>query len=295
VTAPGAQPSTTFAAVNLPRIVFVFGKGGVGRSTVAAALGLACAARGERVLVLEWAIADPIGPWFGAAAAGPTPRPVAPRLAVANFTLDDALRAYFVDHLHLGIIYRSVIRARAVTRMLEIAPGLAEMFFLGELWWLTTLAEHERGLHFDRIIVDAPASGHGASLLDVPETLAAMPAGGLLALETNRVTSLMADPERAGSILVGLPEPLVVDETLELVPRLPREPLALIVNRSAAALGELPTRGPLAPIADELRARRVVERELRAHFTCPVVALPELPGLRPVEVVRTAARALEAA
>ena len=284
----------TFAAVNLPRIFFVFGKGGVGRSTVAAALAMMCADRGERVLVLEWAIADPIGPWFGAAAAGPAPLSVAPGIAVANFTLDDALRAYFVDHLHLGILYRSVIRARAVARMLEIAPGLAEMFFLGELWWLTTLAEHERGLHFDRIIVDAPATGHGASLLDVPDTLAKMPLAGLLALETTRVTSLMADPERAGAVLVSLAEPLVVDETLELVPRLPREPLALIVNRSVDQLGELPAHGPLAALADELRMRRSVERELRAHFTCPALAVPELPGERPLEVVRAAARALEA-
>lgn len=284
-----------FAAANLPRIVFVFGKGGVGRSTMAAALAMMCAARGERVLVLEWAIADPIGPWFGAPVAGPTPLPVAPGVAIANFTLDDALRAYFVDHLHLGIVYRSVIRARSVARMLEIAPGLAEMFFLGELWWLTTLAEHERGLAFDRIIVDAPATGHGASLLDVPATLETMPLAGLLELETYRVTSLMADPERAGSIVVSLPESLVVDETLELVPRLPREPLALVINRSAEHLGELPVRGPLTAIADELRTRRTVERELRSHFMCPAIAVPELPGVRPLEVVHAATRALEAA
>jgi hypothetical protein len=60
-------------------------------------------------------------------------------------------------------------------------------------------------------------------------------------------------------------------------------------------LGELPVRGPLVGIADELRARRMVERELRAHFTCPAIAVPELPGERPLEVVRAAARALEAA
>src|SRR5512140_255478 len=237
------RPQTTrawFAGAAWPRIVFVLGKGGVGRSTAAAALGLVAAERGERVLVVEWAVADAIGPWFGARAVGAAPEEIAPGLSVSNFALDEALRAYFVDHLHVGFLYRHVIRTRPVARMLDVAPGLAEMLFLGQLWWLVTLAEREANLHFDRVVVDAPATGHGASLLDVPATLAAMGAAGLLAVETRRVVELMADPARVGAIVVSLPEPLVVDETLELVPRvtdrLGRPPLALVVNRSAAGL-----------------------------------------------------------
>ena len=286
------QPSTTFAADVLPRSVFVFGKGGTGRSTVAAALALACAERGERVLVLEWAIEDPIGPWFGKEPAGPRPVTVAPRLAVANFTLVDALEQYFVDHLRLGTLFRSVIRSPSVAGMLDIAPGLAEMFFLGEVWWLLSLAKREAGLAFDRIIVDAPATGHGTSLLDVPATLARMPAAGLLAAETRRVTGMLRDPARVGSIVVSLPEPLVVDETLELIPRLPRPPLAVVINRSTAGLAALPERDP---IADEIRARNDVELELRARIVASAVAVAEQPGASPISVVRLAAHALEAA
>ena len=285
----------------LPRIIFVLGKGGVGRSTVAAALGLARARRGERVLILQWAIADAIGPWFGKPAAGATPVDIAPGLATANFALDEALRAYFVDHLHVGLVYRAVIRARAVTRLLDVAPGLAEMFFLGELWWLTTLARREAGMNVDRIIVDAPATGHGASLLDVPAILAGMPASGLLSLETGRVADMMADPTQTGSIVVALAEPLVVDETFELVPRLPRPPLALLVNRSVAGIagGELEalrvsprSRRALAAVHDELRAREALERELAARAPCPAAALRELPGLAAIDVVRACAEVL---
>ncbi len=240
----------------LPRIIFVLGKGGVGRSTVSAALGVHLAERGERVLVLEWALADCIGPWFGAPPAGPNPVEIAPRLSVTNFALDEALRAYFVDHLHLGFVYRRIIRARPVAQLLEVASGLAEMFFLGELWWLTTLAEKEAGLHFDRIVVDAPATGHGASLLDVPATLAQMRVAGLLETETRRVVDMMADPLRTGALIVSLPEPLVIDETLELVPRvterLGRSPLALIINRSAATLAPDAHPSWLAPLAAQL-------------------------------------------
>lgn len=253
---------------------------------------MACAERGERVLVLEWAVEDPIGPWFGTRPAGPRPEIVAPRLSVANFTLVDALGQYFVQHLKLGVLFRSVIRSSSVANMLDIAPGLAEMFFLGEVWWLMTLADREAGLAFDRIVVDAPATGHGTSLLDVPETLARMPAAGLLAAETRRVTSMLRDPSRVGSLVVSLPEPLVVDETLELIPRLPRPPLAVVINRSTAQLTELPARDP---IADEIRARNEVELELRARLPSRTIAIADQPGASPLSVVRSAAHALEAA
>jgi anion-transporting ArsA/GET3 family ATPase len=304
-----------FASSALPRIIFVLGKGGVGRSTMSAALGLLCAQRDERTLIMQWAVADAIGPWFAAAPVGPTPTEIAPRLSAANFALDDALRAYFVDHLHLGLFYRRVVRARAVTRMIEVAPGLAEMFFLGQLWWLTTLAERETGLRFDRVIVDAPATGHAASLLDVPSLASAMATTGLLSVETRRVVDMLADPGRTGAVVVSLPEPLVVDETLELIPRvtsrLGRAPLALIVNRSAATIvsdddrppwldllaAQLsePSRGAMAALHDELRGRLVTEAELQRRAACRAVSFAELPGRPPIEVVRAASRGLEAA
>ena len=293
----------------LPRIVFVLGKGGVGRSTVAAGLGLASAARGERCAVLGWALADPLGPWFGAPAVGPVLTELAPRLWAANFSLDEALRAYFVDHLHLGPIYRRIVRAPPVARLLELAPGLAEMFFLGHLWWLVTLAEREAGLAFDRLIVDAPATGHATSLLDVPATIARMGAGGQLAVETRRVTALLADPARTGAVLVATPEPLVIDETLELAPRVARQlgqpARALVVNASTteltagddAWLAALPA-GPRAAarsVRADLRRRAALEAELRAQLPYPSMAIPELTGCAPRALLAVAARALEAA
>jgi hypothetical protein len=297
----------------MPRILFVLGKGGVGRSTVAAALALSRVARGERVLVVEWAIADPIGPWFGAAPAGATPSEVSPDLLVTNFSLAEALRAYFVDHLHLGVVYRRLIRARSVAHMLEIAPGLPEMFFLGQMWWLTNLAEREAGIRADRIIVDAPATGHGTSLLDVPATIAKMGAAGLLALETRRVTDMLADPAQVGAVVVAWPELLIADETFELIPRvtarLGRAPRALVINGSARGLAgsaELPPwlaeRGPSLPgpsraaleaMSRELASRAAIETELRDRAACPAWSIPDLPGSTPIDVVRAAARALE--
>ena len=268
----------------LSRIVFVLGKGGVGRSTVSTALGLMLAERGERVLVLEWTVAEPIAPWFGLPPAGTSPVEVTPGLAVTNYRLDEALRAYFVDHLKLGMFYRHVVNGTPMRRLIEAAPGIAELLFLGQLWWLTTLAEQEAGLRFDRIVVDAPATGHGASLLDLPATLMGMRATGLLGDEIARVVTMMHDPAWTSALVVTLAEDLAREETLELVPRataaLGRPPIAAVVNRSVARLGiegahpvwlaplqarlSVPARRGLATVHAELRARAQCELELRA-------------------------------
>ena len=268
----------------LSRIVFVLGKGGVGRTTVSTALGLSLAERGERVLVLEWTVAEAIAPWFGLAPAGVQPVLVAPGLSVANYRLDEALRAYFVDHLHLGAFYRHVVNGQHVRRLIEAAPGIAELLFLGQLWWLTTLAEAEAGLAFDRIVVDTPATGHGASLLDLPSTLSAMGASGLLGSELERVATMMRDPAWTSALVVTLAEDLAMEETLELVPRatadLGRAPLAALVNRSVARLGfegaapawlpalearlTPPAREGLETVHAELCGRSRCEHELRA-------------------------------
>lgn len=263
----------------LPRVTFVLGKGGVGRSTVATALGLGLAARGERVLVLEWTLTESIAPWFGLAPVGAAPREIAPHLSVASYSLDEALRAYFVDHLGLRRFHARVIAGPHLGRLIEAAPGIAELLFLGQLWWLCTLAPDEAGLAFDRVIVDAPATGHGVSLLDMPATLASMGATGLLGLEIERVAGMMRDPAWTGVVIVAVPEELAMEETLELAPRvariLGRRPLAAYANRSAAGLAPpdrawidaLPALGPAGRAAlevaqAELAARVVVEAEL---------------------------------
>jgi anion-transporting ArsA/GET3 family ATPase len=260
----------------LPRVVFVLGKGGVGRSTIATALGTTLAKTGQRVLVFEWALSETVAPWYGLLPAEMDPCEVAPRLSVANFRLDDALEAYFVGHLRMGAFYRHVIRGRAIRRLVEAAPGIAEMMFLGHVCWLTTLAEKEAGLRFDRVIVDSPAMGHGASMLDFPATFASMHASGLLGAEMARVDRMMRDPAWVGALVVSLPEELAVEETLELVPRttssLGRAPLAVIVNRSAARLVTdeaepawlLALRDRLPP--DAVASLEAVQAELRGRL-----------------------------
>lgn len=270
----------------LPQILFVLGKGGVGRSSVSTALALMCAARGERVLVMEWTVEESIAPWFGKGSMDlarggqwawiPTPLEIAPGVSVFNYRLREALRGYFVDHLGLERFHAKVIDGPHLRGLIEAAPGIAELLFIGQLWWMTNLAEAEAGMRFDRIVVDCPATGHGVSLLDLPATLSTIGATGLLALEVQRVVAMMADPKRTGAVVVSLAEELSVDETLELVPRvtkdLARRPLAAFVNRSVAGLVQETSQAPLLPdsaLTAEVRfGLETVEKELRARARC---------------------------
>lgn len=256
----------------------MLGKGGVGRSTLSTALALAAARRGERALVFGWTVSDPIGPWFGRAPAGATPVELEPGLSVATYSLEASVRSYFVDHLRLPRVHRHVVGSAPVRALMDAAPGIAELLFLGTLWWLTTLAPREAGLVFDRVIVDAPATGHGASILDMPATLRGMRAAGLLATEIERVSAMMADPDWTGAAIVATPEELALEEAFELVPRvrraLSRPPLAAVINRAVAHLtGEAPElasvaarlsppcREALSTLVAELGGRARAERE----------------------------------
>src|SRR5581483_10037059 len=89
------------SVTKIPRVLFVLGKGGTGRSSVAAALGSCFAARGENTLIVEWTFSEAIAPWFGQPPAGHEARELRPRLSVMNFSLDSTLREYFVGHLKL--------------------------------------------------------------------------------------------------------------------------------------------------------------------------------------------------
>jgi Mrp family chromosome partitioning ATPase len=216
-------------------LIFVLGKGGTGRTTTAAALGLHFASAGERVLVVQWALRDSLSQLYGLRDATHETRNLAPHLSAMNFSFEKALEEYFVSHLKMRTVFDLVIRNSQVQKLVRAAPGIQELFFLGRLFWLLELAEAERGWRYDRIIVDAPASGHGAPLFRLPRTVSSFGLAGPIAYESERVARLLEDPDRVGVILVATPEELPVQELLELNDvlkvSLGRGPLLGVVNR----------------------------------------------------------------
>ncbi len=218
------------------KLLFVLGKGGVGRSSVAAALAEVYASQKESVLIVQWTVHDAISPQFALPPLlSHDSKQLRPGISVMNFEAEEAIREYFVDHLKLKMLHSVVIENRHVQRLVQAAPGLQELFFLGRLYWLVHLAQQERGTSYDRIIVDAPAMGHGVSLFRISAAVASMGMAGPLAVECERVSQMLYDESTVGTVVVTIPEELPVEETLEFLPQiqveLRRPPLFVVLNR----------------------------------------------------------------
>lgn len=218
------------------KLFFIIGKGGVGKTTIASSLARSFAKKGEKVLVVQWSLNDSISPLYSMPHCSHKESWLPHEFAVMNFSASAAIREYFVDHLKMKLIYSMVIENRYVQRLIQAAPGIQELFFLGRLFWLVELAQKEKGFSFDRIIVDSPATGHGISLFGIAPAIANLGMSGPLATECERVTKLLMNKEKTGIFIVTIPEELPAEECFESVvtvtKQLQRPPLGIIINQS---------------------------------------------------------------
>src|SRR5882672_3269019 len=160
------------------RFIVLSGKGGVGRTTVAAALARAAADAGKRVLVAQASAADRLGRLFGR--FGPVGTDVVtltPGIDAVNMTPQSALHEYGLMVLRSELVTRAVFENRAVRGFLGAIPGLDAYAMLGKAWWHTTemsaTSGAARGPRYDLVIFDGPASGHATLTLRIPGAILA--------------------------------------------------------------------------------------------------------------------------
>lgn len=288
-----------------PRLAVVVGKGGVGRSSISAAMGLVAARRGRRTLIVEVTDRPVMPSWFGVPDRGYDPARLDPRLPLFSHRVSwqDALREYGLIKLRVQALYRLVFQNPFVQRLLPAIPGIAEIVVMGKIEWSATRGLKETG-PLDTVVLDAPATGHGVSLLTSPEVVAESVPAGPLAEDARRLRDFLKDPRQTQFHLVTLPEEMPVREAEDLWHVLGRQagmPFAsLLVNQhregdlppdGEAALGLLGRSRDLAPevcasIAAALRTavRARQEREylgrLETRVPLPRWHLPEVPGAR---------------
>jgi anion-transporting ArsA/GET3 family ATPase len=301
------------------RLVIVTGKGGVGKSTVSAALALIGARQGKRVLVCEVNAQERVAPLLGAPPAGGAIREALPGVFTVNVRPHDAMREYGLMVLKFRTIYDAVFENRLVRYFVRVVPSLAELVMLGKI--LHEAKAEERGRpRWDLVIVDAPATGHAVQLLRVPAALVdTVPAGPLLH-DAEWMEAILVDPARTSLAIVTLPEEMPVNEAIELDAQV-RSVLgihrgALFVNampearfspdetaRLASLVAAPPPLGPAAQAArlQAMRAEqaaRYLERA-RAALDLPATVIPFLPmtawGRDAIEQVALAIRAGSAA
>ena len=239
------------------KLLFVTGKGGVGKSTIAAALGVLGAQLGKRTLVGEVDAKGNLSDFFETKPTGYEPREVQPNLFAMSMSTEASLKEYLTIQLRIPLLARLGVLARTFDFVANAAPGVKEIVTVGKFVW-----EVDRGT-YDLIVVDAAATGHIVGQLSAPQAINELIQMGPVREQTGWMLDILNDPARTGVVIVAAPEEMPVNETIELSERL-REATdvdlaAVIVNR---VLPELFGRGE-AEVFERLRRPEKV-KELAA-------------------------------
>jgi anion-transporting ArsA/GET3 family ATPase len=204
------------------RLILVVGKGGVGRSTVAAAIASACARRGRRTPLSEDNANDRFGHFFGALPVGTDIVPLVRDLYAVNTSPAAAIEEYGMMILRFRPVYKMVFENRVSRYFLRAIPGLDDYSIIGKAWYHTTEVERGKSL-WDTVVFDMPASGHSLSMLRLPKVILETVPEGPLTRDARTLRDLLLDARRTAVILVTLAEEMPVNESRELTAALDRE------------------------------------------------------------------------
>jgi anion-transporting ArsA/GET3 family ATPase len=291
------------------RLIVVTGKGGVGKTTVAAALGLAAARSGKRTIVAEVSEQERLSGLFGRRALGHREGKLADGLHGISIDPDRAKEEWLRYQLKSSALAGLLSGNRIFQYLTAAAPGVDELVTIGKVWDLAQLERRVGGTRpYDLAIVDSPATGHGVALLRAPRTYAQIARVGPIAKQARSIHNFLADPRTTGVLAVALPEEMPVNETIDLRAGLRTDMgmdiHATVVNavlpdrfkgREAKRLASLDgrlsaaARGAVATALSEhgraAEQREQIER-LRRDGGAPLVSLPFLfePDLGPAEV-----------
>lgn len=279
------------------RIHLVTGKGGVGRTTVAAALAEAAAGHGKRVLLTE--IGDPeggysaIGRRFGREHLTPDPVPLGPPgLSGCHVWATRGHELFARSVIPAGPLIRATLRSKALQKFVTAVPSLYELGVFYHLLRLLQATDSAGRPEHEIIVADLPATGQTLALTSLPEILLDALPDGPIPRYMREGQAYLNDPKRGVAWVVTLPELLPVTEALELIDglrathvtpagvilnRIPEDPFAPDERTALAALlAEQPMHGALT--FQRIGAAHAAGEHLRAGTDVPVFALPELDG-----------------
>ena len=211
------------------KLLFVTGKGGVGKSTVAASLGLLAAEEGKRTLVCEVDAKGNLADFYEAGPTSFAARELQPNLWAMSMNTEESLKEYLRLQLKIPLLAKIGPLARTFDFIANAAPGVKEILTIGKLAW--EVKEH----HYDLVVVDSVASGHIVGQLTAPQGINELVQVGMVRNQTQWMLDILTDPAKTGVVIVSAPEEMPVAETLELAERLDAETdvdlAAVVVNR----------------------------------------------------------------
>ncbi|MBD3871102.1 MAG: ArsA family ATPase [Acidobacteria bacterium] len=265
------------------QLLVVTGKGGVGKSTVTAALGAHLANRGRKVLLIEVDPRENLHQLLDTPPSGGEIVEAAANLWIQHIDprelLDDLVR----EKLKVGALVRKVLASPVHLHFTEGAPGLKQTAVFGRALRMVEGHGPKELRRPDVVILDAPASGHGIAWMAAPQLVSEVISSGPIGKMAAEIATFLADRERFGSIVVTTAEEMPVQEVLELLDamstRLDRRPELVVVN-------SIYPKAPEAHATDDdatrlwIRRRQVNEAELArlaAEFDGPVAEIPLEP------------------
>ena len=289
------------------RYLFVSGKGGVGKSLIAAALAMREARAGAKTLLVETGDRSYFRDFLELPMVDHQPRASGLGFDLALWSGESCLREYVLHLLKLERLYKIFFENKVMRALVRVAPGLNEIAILGKI----TSGVRRVGprLNYDTIVVDMPATGHALAMFRAPHGMAEAIQIGPMAVHSNEMDKLLRDGRSAALILVSLPEELPVAETIEFAATVEREfkmPTRVIANRvadvplnekelqelAAVGLGELSDYAK--GLEQQQRSQALQLQHLEAGVKGEIIRVPRFYSMEPLEMIAKTEEALRA-
>lgn len=203
------------------RIVFVTGKGGVGKSTVSAALALRISKMGKRCLLAEIGDLSFYQNFFGLEQVSLKPTAIAENLDVVLWDADSCLREYVLHYLKVERLYNLFFENRVTKALINAAPALRELSLLGKI--TSGIRGIGAPVPYDCIVIDAYATGHSLALLRAPRGISDVIKIGPMGDQSRDIMKVLSNEDTTAYVIVTLAEELPTIESIELEESLLKE------------------------------------------------------------------------
>ena len=247
------------------RLILVLGKGGVGRSTVSAALAAVAAQRGRKTLLYQTNAKDRFSQFLGGPQVGVDPVQMRENLFAINTDAAHAIREYGLMVLRFERVYKMVFENRVTKHFLRAIPGLDDYSLLGKAWYHTTETTFGKNV-WDTVLFDMPASGHAISMLKIPSVILDTVPEGPLTRDARKLHDLLLDRRRTAVVMVTLAEEMPSNEAREVAEIL-KEDIGLDVTHlviNQVHPDHFPAGSPGDRVLDPLQAAERLDDDLAA-------------------------------